>query len=107
VNAIGVLFVRWLIHAVVVMGAVALVSPKNPRNTLTRALVVTVIVALIVTPFAFFWFLLIPGVIALICWIIVFVAAYDIGIGQAIAVGIVQAAIGFVVDLFLIHGRLG
>ena len=106
-NAIGVLFVRWLIHAVVVMGAVALVSPKNPRNTLTRALVVTVIVALVVTPFAFFWFLLIPGIIALICWIIVFVAAYDIGIGQAIAVGIVQAAIGFLVDLFLIHGRLG
>lgn len=101
------LVVRWLIHAVVVMGSVALVSPKNPRNTLTRALVVTVIVALIVTPFAFFWFLLIPGIIALICWIIVFVAAYDIGIGQAIAVGIVQAAIGFVVDLFLIHGRLG
>ena len=101
------LFVRWLIHAVVVMGAVALVSPKNPRNTLTRALVVTVIVALVVTPFAFFWFLLIPGIIALICWIIVFVAAYDIGIGQAIAVGIVQAAIGFLVDLFLIHGRLG
>jgi hypothetical protein len=107
VNAIGVLLVRWLIHAVVVMGAVALVSPKNPRNTLTRALVVTVIVALIVTPFAFFWFLLVPGIIALICWIIVFVAAYDIGIGQAIAVGIVQAAIGFLVDLFLIHGRLG
>ena len=106
-NAIGVLVVRWLIHAVVVMGSVALVSPKNPRNTLTRALVVTVIVALIVTPFAFFWFLLIPGIIALICWIIVFVAAYDIRIGQAIAVGIVQAAIGFVVDLFLIHGRLG
>ena len=106
-NAIGVLFVRWLIHAIVVMGAVALVSPKNPRNTLTRALVVTVIVALVVTPFAFFWFLLIPGIIALICWIIVFVAAYDIGIGQAIAVGIVQAAIGFLVDLFLIHGWLG
>jgi len=89
------------------MGAVALVSPRNPRNTLTRALLVTVIVALIVTPFAFFWFLIIPGVIALICWIVVFVAAYDIGIGQAIAVGIVQAAIGFLVDLFLIHGRLG
>ena len=89
------------------MGAVALVSPRNPRNRLTRGLLVTVIVALIVTPFAFFWFLIIPGVIALICWIVVFVAAYDIGIGQAIAVGIVQAAIGFLVDLFLIHGRLG
>jgi hypothetical protein len=106
-TAIGVLLVRWLIHAVVVMGAIALVSPKNPRNTLPRALFVTLLVALVVTPFAFFWFLLVPGVIALICWIVVFVAAYDIGIGQAIAVGIVQAAIGFLVDLFLIHGRLG
>ena len=89
------------------MGAVALVSPKNPRNRLPRALLVTLIVALIVTPFAFFWFLIVPGLIALVCWIVVFVTAYDIGIGQAIAVGIVQAAIGFVVDLFLIHGRLG
>ncbi len=106
-TAIGVLLVRWLVHAVVVMGAVALVSPKNPRNTLPRALFVTLIVALAVTPFAFFWFLIVPGVIALICWILVFVIAYDIGIGQAIAVGIVQAAIGFLVDLFLIHGRLG
>lgn len=49
-NAVGVLLVRWLIHAVVVMGAVALVSPKNPRNTLPRALFVTLIVALAVTP---------------------------------------------------------
>jgi len=37
----------------------------------------------------------------------VFVIAYDISVGQAIAVGIVQAAIGFLVDLFLIRGRLG
>jgi hypothetical protein len=104
---IGVLLVRWLIHAVVVMGSVALVSPGNPRNRLPRALFVTFVVALVVTPFAFFWFLIIPGIIALICWILVFVIAYDIGIGQAIAVGIVQAAIGFLVDLFLVHGRLG
>jgi len=103
---IGVLLVRWLIHGIVVMGSVALVSPGNPRNTLPRALLVTVIVALVVTPFALFWFLVIPGVIALICWILVFVIAYDIGIGQAIAVGIAQAAIGFVVDLFLIRGPL-
>jgi len=106
-HSLGILLVRWVIHAVVVMGAVALVSPKNPRNTLSRALLVTLLVALIVTPFAFFWFLIVPGIIALICWIIVFVVAYQINSGQAIAVGIVQAAIGFVVDLFLIHGRLG
>jgi hypothetical protein len=106
-NALGVLLVRWLIHAVIVMGSVALISPKNPRNTLPRALFVTFLVALVVTPFAFFWFLIIPGLIALFCWILVFVLAYDIGVGQAIAVGVVQAAIGFLVDLFLIHGRLG
>ncbi len=106
-STIGVLLVRWLIHAIVVMGAVALVSPKNPRNVLPRALFVTFLVALVVTPFAFFWFLVIPGIIALVCWILVFVIAYDISVGQAIAVGIVQAAIGFLVDLFLIHGRLG
>ena len=106
-STIGVLLVRWLIHAIVVMGAVALVSPKNPRNVLPRALFVTFLVALVVTPFAFFWFLVIPGIIALVCWILVFVIAYDIGVGQAIAVGIVQAAIGFLVDLFLIRGRLG
>ena len=106
-HSLGILLVRWVIHAVVVMGAVALVSPKNPRNTLSRALLVTLLVALIVTPFAFFWFLIVPGIIALVCWIIVFVVAYQINSGQAIAVAIVQAAIGFVVDLFLIHGRLG
>src|SRR5712692_4942525 len=106
-STIGVLLVRRLTHAIVVMGAVALVSPKNPRNMLPRALFVTFLVALVVTPFAFFWFLVIPGIIALVCWILVFVIAYDIGVGQAIAVGIVQAAIGFLVDLFLIHGRLG
>jgi len=106
-STIGVLLVRWLTHAIVVMGAVALVSPQNPRNTLPRALFVTFLVALVVTPFAFFWFLVIPGIIALVCWILVFVIAYDISVGQAVAVGIVQAAIGVLVDLFLIHGRLG
>ena len=106
-TALTVLLVRWLIHAVIVMSEVRLVSAKNPRITRTRSLIVTLIVALVVTPFAFFWFLIVPGLIALVCWILVFVIAYDIGIGQAVAVGIVQAAIGFLVDLFLIHGRLG
>jgi hypothetical protein len=105
-HSLGYLFVRWLIHAGVVMGSVALVTPNNPRNRLPRALLVTFLVALVVTPFAFFWFLLIPGVIALICWVIVYTAAYELGVGQALAVGIVQAAIGFLVDYFLIRGRL-
>ncbi len=58
----------WLIHALVVMVSVAAVSPRNPKNTLPRALLVTFLVAVVVTPFAWFWFLIIPGVIALVAW---------------------------------------
>ena len=53
----------WLIHALVVMVSVAAVSKGNPKNTLPRALLVTLVVAAVVTPFAWFWFLIIPGII--------------------------------------------
>ena len=56
--------VSWLIHAIVVMVSVGAVSKGNPRNTLPRALLVTLMVAVVVTPFAWFWFLIIPGIIA-------------------------------------------
>ena len=91
----------WLIHALVVMVSVAAVSKGNPRNTLPRALVVTFLVALLVTPFAWFWFLLIPGIIALVAWFIVYTVAYDIGFGQAFAAGLVQVALGLFVDYLL------
>lgn len=91
----------WVLHAVVVMASVAAVSPGNRRNTLPRALIVTFLVALLVTPFAWFWFLLIPGIIALIAWVIVYAAAYDIGILQSFAAGLVQVALGVLVDWLL------
>ena len=59
------------------------------------------LVALLVTPFAWFWFLLIPGIIALVAWFIVYTAAYDIGFGQAFAAGLVQVALGLLVDYLL------
>jgi len=61
--------VSWLIHAIVVMVSVGAVSKGNPRNTLPRALLVTLMVAVVVTPFAWFWFLIIPGIIALLAWL--------------------------------------
>ena len=88
----------WLIHALVVMVSVAAVSRRNPKNTLPRALFVTVLVALLVTPFAWFWPLLIPGIIALVAWFFIYTVAYDIGFGQAFAAGIVQVALGLFVD---------
>lgn len=91
----------WLIHALVVMASVAVVSKNNPRNTLGRALVVTFLVALLVTPFAFFWWLIVPGIIALIAWFAVYTMAYDIGLGQAIIAALVQAGLGLLVDSVL------
>ena len=88
----------WLVHALVVMVSVAAVSKGNPKNTLPRALLVTCLVALLVTPFAWFWFLLIPGLIALVAWFVVYNVAYDIGFGQAFAAGLVQVALGLFVD---------
>ena len=103
----GLLLARWVVHALVVWASVALVTPQNPLNTVGRALLVTLLVALVVTPFAFFWFLIIPAIIAFVCWVVVYMAAYGIGFLQAIAVGIVQAGIGYLVDAFFIRGRLG
>ena len=92
----------WVVHAVVVMISVGAVSRGNPRNTLGRALLVTFLVALLVTPFAYFWWvLLIPAIIAFIAWLAVYTIAYNIGIGQAIVAGLVQVAIAVVIDLLL------
>jgi hypothetical protein len=91
----------WLLHALVVMVSVGAVSKGNPKNTLPRALLVTVLVALLVTPFAWFWFLLVPGIIALVAWFLVYNLAYDIGFGQAFAAGLVQVALGLFVDYML------
>jgi hypothetical protein len=101
-NWIAIKALSWLVHAAVVMVSVGAVSKGNAKNTLPRALLVTFLVALLVTPFAYFWFLLIPGIIALIAWFAVYTVAYEIGFGQAFAAGIVQMALGLLVDwLFL------
>jgi hypothetical protein len=98
---LGLKILSWVVHAVVVMISVGVVSPKNRDNTLTRALVVTFVVALLVTPFAWFWFLLIPGIIAFVAWWAVYSIAYNIGLFQALAAGLVQVALGVAVDYFL------
>lgn len=95
----------WVLHAVMVMISVGAVSRGNRHNTLPRALFVTLLVALLVTPFAYFWFLLIPAIIALIAWCLVYAIAYDIGFAQAVAAGLVQVALGVAVDLLLPGAR--
>jgi hypothetical protein len=91
----------WVVHALVVMISVGAVSRGNRNNNLGRALLVTFLVALLVTPFAYFWFLVIPAIIAFFAWLAVYTLAYDIGILQAVVAGLVQVALGVLVDSLL------
>jgi len=45
--------------------------------------------------------LVIPGIVALVMWFLVYTIAYDIGFGQAFAAGLVQVALGLFVDYLL------
>src|SRR5207237_9328958 len=87
----------WLVHAAVVMASVGVVSKDNPRNTLTRALLVTFLVALLVTPFACFWWLVVPGIIAMIAGFLVYTLADEIVLGRALAAGLVQVELVLIV----------
>lgn len=98
---------RWVVAAIITMIAVGAVTPGNKDNTLPRALGVTAVVALLVTPFMWMWFLLIPALVGVIAWFLVYRLAYGVKTGQAIVVGIVQAAVSFLVDWLLIRGSLG
>ena len=91
----------WVIHAAVVMISIGAVSPGNRSNTLPRALLVTFLVAIVVTPFAWFWWLVVPGIIALVAWCVVYSLAYGIGFLQALAAGLVQVALEVAVDYLL------
>ena len=94
--------IRWLVSAAVTMAAVRMMTPNNPRNTLGRALAVTFLVALIVTPLTgWLAILIVPLLIALVAWFAIFMIAYDLGALQAIGVGILQTVIGWLVGILL------
>src|SRR5947207_15919255 len=94
--------IRWLVSAALTMGAVRVVTPGNPRNTLTLALGVTFLVALLVTPLTgWLAIFLIPLLIAAVAWFAIYMIAYDLGPLQAIGVGLLQTVIGWLVGLLV------
>jgi hypothetical protein len=103
---LGLLALSWLVHALLVMASIALVAKKTPENTLPRALLVSLLATVLVTPLAHFWVLLIPGLVALILWSLIYLFAYGLGPGRAIAAGVVQAALHFLVNQFVLGGRI-
>lgn len=102
---IGMVALRWILAAIITMVAVGAVTPDNHDNTLPRALGVTAVVALLVMPFMWMWFLVIPALIGMIAWFFVYRLAYGVKTGQAFAIGLVQVVVSFLVDWLLI-GKL-
>jgi putative membrane protein len=93
--------VRWLIAAAVTYAAVRVVTPGNPSNTLGRALLVTALVTLLLTPMTWFAILIVPLVVAFIAWMVIFMLAYGLGPLQAIGVGLLEIIIGWGVNVVL------
>jgi hypothetical protein len=93
--------IRWLVSAVVTMAAVRVVTPANPRNTLSRAMGVTFLVAILVTPLTW-WLpaiLILPFLVGMVAWFAIFMIAYNLGPLQAAGVGLLEVLIGWLVSV--------
>src|SRR5882672_3845302 len=101
-NWLVVALVRWLLQALVTVVAVRVVTPGNPRNTVVRALGVTFLVGLLVTPLTgWLAILIVPLLVGMVAWFAIYMIAYDLGPLQAVGVGLLQTVIGWLVALAL------
>ncbi len=91
--------IGWVVHAAVNVAAVRVVSPGNPRNTLGRALAVTAVAAVVVTPFTWMAIFILPLLVAAVLWFLIYWLAYGLGPLQSIGVALLQAVIGWLVGL--------
>jgi putative membrane protein len=89
------------VSAVVLMLSVGWVSPGNPRNTLARALVVSLLLAAawIVTLARFLWFLLLPWLLYACVWLLTVKVAYGLGLLHSILLALALTLLSAVVDL--------
>ena len=95
--------VRLVVSAGVLWVGVGLVSPGNPANTFTHALLISVVlsIAYYLTLARFLWFLLLPWLLYAMVWLGTVMGAYGLGFLQAglLAVGLVF--LGWLVEWLL------
>ena len=99
--------VSWVVQSLVTVGAVATVSKNNPSNTLPRAMLVTLVVTVIGALFINFVaaVFIVPLLLGVVLWFVVYMGASGLGPLQALGVGVMQVVIGWLVSLVL--GMLG
>jgi putative membrane protein len=92
--------VRLVLSAGVLWLSVGWVSPENPRNTFGRAVLVSLLLALIyyVTLVKFLWFLIVPWLLYLGFWLAAIMGSYGLGFVDALLVALALAALSWVVE---------
>ena len=98
---VGAFLLRLLASAVVLMLAVGLVSPGNPRNTLWRAAAISAFLSLawFVTLARFLWFLFLPWLIYAAVWLATVMAAYGLGFLRSLLLALALTFLTFLVSL--------
>lgn len=98
---LGAFLLRLAASAVVLMLAVGWVAPGNPRNTVSRAVVVALLlsVAWFVTLARFLWFLLLPWLVYAAVWVGTVMVAYGLGLLQSLLLALALTFLTFLVSL--------
>lgn len=100
--------VRLVTSGVVLMLAVGWVSPGNPYNTLGRAVVVSIFLAIAsyVTLARFLWFLFFPWLLYALIWLTTVMGAYGVGFFSGLLLSIALTLLSFLVSLIFGVRRL-
>jgi putative membrane protein len=98
---LGAFLVRLVVSALVLWAAVGWVSPGNPYNTVGRAALVSLFLALAsyLTLARFLWFLFLPWLLYAAIWLATVMGAYGIPFFSALLLAIALTLLSFLVSL--------
>ena len=105
---LGAFLVRLAVSVLVLMLSVGWVSPGNGQNTIGRAALVSLVLALAsyVTLARFLWFLLLPWLLYAAIWLATIMAAYGLGFFSALLLALALTFLSFLVSLVFGLSRL-
>ncbi len=98
---LGAFVVRLAVSAVVLMLSVGWVSPGNRCNTVGRAALVSILLAVAsyLTLARFLWFLILPWLLYAFIWLATIMGAYGIGFFSALLLAIALTILSLLISL--------
>jgi putative membrane protein len=95
--------IRLVVSALVLWMAVGWVSPGNPWNTFTRAVIVSLVLsaAYYLTLARFLWFLLVPWLLYVAIWLLVISTNYGLGLLRSLLLALALTFLSWVASVVL------